>query len=112
MPKRYADHSQHANTSNPEYTTDPAGDHCKLRLHVHWHRDPSDGLCYFTLAASGPVESTDRESMYHPGAWRGFPLDPNDVVWPSPDYPVDADGRGLSVLDVKHRTTTVTPRAA
>jgi hypothetical protein len=30
-----------------------------------------------------------------------YPMDPSDIVMPEPGWPVDADGRGLTVLEHK-----------
>jgi hypothetical protein len=30
-----------------------------------------------------------------------YPLPAEDVVWPEPGWPVDSDGRGLAVMDVR-----------
>ena len=52
----------------------------------------------FTLKNAERIEGENLVEAYARNP--GMPLDPSDVVWPSPLWPRDEWGRGLSVLEV------------
>ena len=88
----YAAHSQHANTSNPEYSTD-AGCHRKARP-------------IFVIGPQGRIlrgywvalDDEEKQRMYSEKFVQP-PLDPQEIIWPAPEYPVDPDGRGVSWME-------------
>jgi hypothetical protein len=88
-------HSDRSNTDNPESVT--------LRTpkwRVVFGIDERGYVC-------GPIRflppDAERSRQGYLELKRGskYPFDRSEIVWPEPQWPVDDDGRGLSVMEVK-----------
>jgi hypothetical protein len=91
---RIKEHSDYANTDTPEQATEHGRRMAWIPLDAEgyacaggWH-----------WCAQGDESATSHQWLKQN---RGQPLDPADVVWPEDGWPVDGDGRGRSVLEVK-----------
>ena len=89
---KYQQHSQHANTSNPEYHGDGAS-YSKNRMRFWYEDQVCEGVVVATklrLAFTPPVDSRSRESMFHHSAYTGEPAD-IEIVMPE-GWTLNPDG--------------------
>jgi len=93
---KYKETSDHINT---DYGETPGK---RASVRIGFARDSANRACGFYFA---PEKKDDEPNMIavleRAHAW--YPFDASLVAWPSDGWPVDADGRGLSVLEVQEQ---------
>ena len=88
---RVRDHSDFNNTDNPAASSTSG-------RRMAWFRVDAEGYaCGGWTWQGGEGEGKDSHLFLKATAQ---PIDPADVVLPSPFWPLDADGRGRSVMEV------------
>jgi hypothetical protein len=97
-------HSDRSNTDNPESVAIRGP-----KWQVVFGVDEAGYVC-------GPIRfrapDAERSKAGYLELKRGpkYPFDRNEIEWPEPQWPVDSDGRGLSVMEVKGRDYLETER--